>query len=51
MGLGTSASWKIFLAPDLVEYRCYFEGCPHRIGIASLIESLISSIDAMPGTI
>ena len=51
IGVGTSASWKIFFAPDLVEYKCYFEGSPLKIGIANLIESLMSSILGVPGTI
>ena len=50
IGVGTSASWKIFFAPDLVEYRCYLEGSPHRIGMANLMDSLISSMEAVPGT-
>ena len=51
IGVGTSASWKIFLLPDFVEYKFYFDGSPARIGTESIIESLISSVDGMPGTI
>jgi len=34
-----------------VEYKCYFEGSPQRIGIANLMESLISDIEGDPGMI
>ena len=51
MGVGTSAREKIFFAPDLVEYKCCFYGSPEKIGIASLIESLMSSVETYPGTI
>jgi len=51
IGVGTSANWKIFFAPDFVEYKCCFEGSPHKIGIANLMDNLISSIAGCPGTI
>jgi hypothetical protein len=51
IGVGTSDKAKIFLAPDFVEYRDYFEGSPQRIGTCSIIETLISSLDGLtPGT-
>jgi hypothetical protein len=52
IGVGTSDKAKIFLAPDFVEYRDYFEGSPHRIGTCSIIDTLISSFEGLtPGTI
>lgn len=52
MGVGTSDRLKIFLAPDLVEYRAYFEGSPHIIGTCNMMETLISSLEGLtPGTI
>jgi len=50
MGVGTSASWKIFLAPDLVLKSEFFWGSPLKIGILSFIESFISSYPTNPGT-
>ena len=50
MGVGTSASWKIFLAPDLVEYRCYFWGYPLIMGISNFMASLKQSVETKPGT-
>jgi len=34
-----------------VEYNYYLAGSPHKIGTANLMESFISSLETMPGTI
>jgi hypothetical protein len=51
IGVGTSASWKIFFAPDFVLNREFFYGSPLMIGTFSLIESFMSSEPTTPGTI
>jgi hypothetical protein len=51
IGVGTSASENIFLLPDLDEYKFCFEGSPAMIGIDIIIESFMSSVLEIPGTI